>query len=366
MTSNDEYNNKCNKYIYKLQNTSINDSKFDLYLDKLNYWYGKMTGGAPPENDLISRLENSKQNLYKLKTKLNNFILELSKFEYQSQNGTITRKQFHPEDNYDNILDKKLMSLTLPIINIKSILKKKFEYTVYFYDKNKEITADIDTNIGIMTKTINDIQEYIRHFIIIQKDNMKGQINEVIEDIKTVIQNITTVIINIEIIIGKYKKENLINELKTCTTKKNNTADFICIYEYEKYNELLKNKKSNAEYIDAIQKIKEKTEYYNKIYEKFMKCDRLNNDSQNALQEFLDCFNTKNDCSKIYNTTMKKLDNIIKLQNCLSKAITEKQKKNCKIYYDREMCILNATSDIQKDECYKKYKPETNIFLLMD
>ncbi len=37
MTSNDEYNNKCSKYIYKLQNTSINDSKFNLYLDKLNY-----------------------------------------------------------------------------------------------------------------------------------------------------------------------------------------------------------------------------------------------------------------------------------------------------------------------------------------
>ena len=37
--------NKCNKYINKLANTSINSDKFQLYLNKLNYWYDQ-TGGV--------------------------------------------------------------------------------------------------------------------------------------------------------------------------------------------------------------------------------------------------------------------------------------------------------------------------------
>lgn len=35
---------KCNKYIAKLKNTSIDDEKFGIYLAKLNYWYIQ-TGG---------------------------------------------------------------------------------------------------------------------------------------------------------------------------------------------------------------------------------------------------------------------------------------------------------------------------------
>jgi hypothetical protein len=39
-----EYN-KCAKYIYKLQNTSVNDNKFGVYLTKLNHLYGQIGGG---------------------------------------------------------------------------------------------------------------------------------------------------------------------------------------------------------------------------------------------------------------------------------------------------------------------------------
>jgi hypothetical protein len=36
---------KCQKYLYKLSNTNIDDNKFGLYLSKLNYWYEQMGGG---------------------------------------------------------------------------------------------------------------------------------------------------------------------------------------------------------------------------------------------------------------------------------------------------------------------------------
>jgi len=36
---------KCQKYLNKLANTDVNDSKFGLYLTKLNYWYEQVGGG---------------------------------------------------------------------------------------------------------------------------------------------------------------------------------------------------------------------------------------------------------------------------------------------------------------------------------
>ena len=36
---------KCQKYLYKLLNTNIDNNKFGLYLSKLNYWYEQI-GGA--------------------------------------------------------------------------------------------------------------------------------------------------------------------------------------------------------------------------------------------------------------------------------------------------------------------------------
>ena len=36
---------KCQKYLYKLSNTNINDDKFSIYLTKLNYWYEQIGGG---------------------------------------------------------------------------------------------------------------------------------------------------------------------------------------------------------------------------------------------------------------------------------------------------------------------------------
>ena len=37
---------KCQKYLYKLSNTNVNDQKFGLYLTKLNFWYEQMGGGG--------------------------------------------------------------------------------------------------------------------------------------------------------------------------------------------------------------------------------------------------------------------------------------------------------------------------------
>ena len=36
---------KINKYIHKMSNIDINDSKFSLYLSKLNYWYNQYGNG---------------------------------------------------------------------------------------------------------------------------------------------------------------------------------------------------------------------------------------------------------------------------------------------------------------------------------
>jgi hypothetical protein len=35
---------KCQKYLYKLSNTNVNDEKFGLYLTKLNFWYEQIGG----------------------------------------------------------------------------------------------------------------------------------------------------------------------------------------------------------------------------------------------------------------------------------------------------------------------------------
>lgn len=35
---------KCQKYLHKLSNTDVNDEKFNLYLEKLNFWYGRGGG----------------------------------------------------------------------------------------------------------------------------------------------------------------------------------------------------------------------------------------------------------------------------------------------------------------------------------
>jgi hypothetical protein len=388
MTSNDEYNNKCNKYIYKLQNTSINDSKFDLYLDKLNYWYGKMTGGAHPENYLISRLQNSKKNLDELITKLNNFISII----YKPPNGImpLPHKQFHPEDNHDNILDEKLMSLTLPIINIKNILKKKFEYTVYFYDKNKKIkkiTTNIDTNISIMTKTINDIQTNIIHYIIIQKDNMKGQINEVIEDIKTVIQNITTVIKDIE-----NSENGLIDDLKICTKKHNNQiAHSVCVDEYQKHLNALNIKlkclaiatnetqtnKCKTDFNAEITALKEKIEQYDNIYNKYTICYKNNNNNIHSIcldahDEFKKCHNKydfNHDCSGVYNNFMTcdksktncfdKYNELITCHNkplCTSEYNGSMEKLDEQIILQKKTkCLTSAKNPEQTKKCEADY-----------
>jgi len=41
---------KCQKYLNKLANTDVNDSKFGLYLTKLNYWYEQVGGDIPQQN----------------------------------------------------------------------------------------------------------------------------------------------------------------------------------------------------------------------------------------------------------------------------------------------------------------------------
>ena len=35
---------KCQKYLYKLLNTNINNEKFNFYLNKLNYWHEQAGG----------------------------------------------------------------------------------------------------------------------------------------------------------------------------------------------------------------------------------------------------------------------------------------------------------------------------------
>lgn len=37
---------KCQKYLTKLSSISLEDDKFGLYLDKLNYWYNQYGGKA--------------------------------------------------------------------------------------------------------------------------------------------------------------------------------------------------------------------------------------------------------------------------------------------------------------------------------
>ena len=54
---------KCYKYLYKLSNTDIYDSKFNIYLQKLNYWYLQQVGGDEYSSISYDNFCNSKCNL---------------------------------------------------------------------------------------------------------------------------------------------------------------------------------------------------------------------------------------------------------------------------------------------------------------
>ena len=62
---------KCQKYLYKLSNTNVNDDKFRLYLTKLNYWY-EQNGG---EKNFCKEFLSEKHCLLSL----NNILEKISK-----------------------------------------------------------------------------------------------------------------------------------------------------------------------------------------------------------------------------------------------------------------------------------------------
>jgi len=47
---------KIQKYLYKLSNTNIEDTSFNLYLNKVNYWYNNMTGGEIDMTDISGKI----------------------------------------------------------------------------------------------------------------------------------------------------------------------------------------------------------------------------------------------------------------------------------------------------------------------
>jgi len=49
---------KCQKYLNKLANTDVNDSKFGLYLTKLNYWYEQVGAGKNVSRSGCEKLGN--------------------------------------------------------------------------------------------------------------------------------------------------------------------------------------------------------------------------------------------------------------------------------------------------------------------
>ena len=114
MTANREYSNK---YIYKLQNTSINDSKFDLYLHKLNYWYEKMTGGEISTKQLNKLMTSDEKN--KIANSPNHWII-LKK----------DNPNFYQNYKYIEDLDKEILQNEKnTLLNIEKInhLKKLLE-----------------------------------------------------------------------------------------------------------------------------------------------------------------------------------------------------------------------------------------------
>jgi hypothetical protein len=66
--------NKCQKYVTKLSNTSVNDPKFGTYLTKLNYWHKQSGGIKPTTSSQIQSDEIQNQECNKFATRIQTMI----------------------------------------------------------------------------------------------------------------------------------------------------------------------------------------------------------------------------------------------------------------------------------------------------
>ena len=94
---------KCQKYLNKLSNTDVNDEKFGLYLQKLNYWYEQVGGKCAEKKSCVKTLLNKEKNtsLQCLDTEyVNKLSLNHDVDDYYKEKG------FRPEDGKFNISSK--------------------------------------------------------------------------------------------------------------------------------------------------------------------------------------------------------------------------------------------------------------------
>jgi hypothetical protein len=90
---------KCQKYLHKLSNTDVNDEKFNLYLEKLNFWYGR--GGGKLISEDIKTFADFIENFKKI-------IIKNKKYNQ--------KKEQIIKDNILKLIDKLYFMLLLQVI----------------------------------------------------------------------------------------------------------------------------------------------------------------------------------------------------------------------------------------------------------
>jgi len=133
--------NKCNKYLYKLNNTSINDIKFKIYLKKLNYWYNQQIGGNMRWPQIIQSIDQKNET---------EFDKEIATYK-----ASLKTAIFNGSDVDNNVKIKELFE---KLVNCPDSMKKKaFEnfdnlrsnaYHVAINTKNKDIIKMVLDNVG--------------------------------------------------------------------------------------------------------------------------------------------------------------------------------------------------------------------------
>jgi hypothetical protein len=143
---------KCNKYLYKLLNTNTNDTKFSLYLTKLNYWYEKsQIGGFSIIKPKIKPLKCNEN--YEI---INNECVKTPKIITIKPKGVgnVQKEYIMTENIYTNNKDKIKSTCRERInkedcINFPSILPYENEQMCYWNDNTdiKQKCDKIDINI---------------------------------------------------------------------------------------------------------------------------------------------------------------------------------------------------------------------------
>lgn len=139
---------KCQKYLHKLSNTDVNDEKFNLYLEKLNFWYGR--GGklfTSHTEKLISKLNMS--NDIDTYDKNMNALLENIKSEIKNdKNYPNNTEQIIKEKIYDLIGKLDFIDL-LTVIKHFFNIEEKYNINIFYvlykaYDTDKNYFIELE------------------------------------------------------------------------------------------------------------------------------------------------------------------------------------------------------------------------------